>query len=75
MNVVSIQALRRLMRVLEKEIEVNISSLEAEDDITLFHPPAHKMSEDFYPEEIGKIKEYRWAVIWALRCGCSIDVV
>lgn len=58
--VFSLQALRRLMRVLEREIEMNVQSLEASVDITLFHPPAQKIGEDFYPEEIGRIKQYRF---------------
>mmetsp|Transcript_20741 Transcript_20741/g.29809 ORF Transcript_20741/g.29809 Transcript_20741/m.29809 type:complete len:629 (+) Transcript_20741:447-2333(+) len=53
------QALRYLMRVLEKEIAKNIAGLEAEHDLTLFHPPRRKLGENFYPEEVGKIKEYR----------------
>ncbi len=53
------QVMRRIMRLLERQISSNKEKLEASFDVTLLHPPAEKDSEKFYSDELFKIKEYR----------------
>eukprot|EP01032_Pedospumella_encystans_P017276 gene17276-19694_t len=53
------QVMRRLMRLLERQLHQNTAELEAKFDTTLLHPPKQKVSETFYPEELKKVKEYR----------------
>lgn len=53
------QVMRRLMRLLERQLNKNIGELEAKFDTTLLHPPVHKDREKFYPPELQEIKEYR----------------
>jgi len=53
------QVMRRLMRLLERQLHKNATELEAKFDTTLLHPPKQKVGETFYPEELKKVKEYR----------------
>lgn len=53
------QVMRRLMRLLERQLHQNTAELEAKFDTTLLHPPKQKVGETFYPEELKKVKEYR----------------
>lgn len=54
------QVLRRLIRLLQLEIAVNVHGLEATRDKNLLVPPQQKPPTNglFYPEELGKVKEY-----------------
>jgi hypothetical protein len=53
------QVMRRLMRLLEKQLLSNADNLEAEFDTTLLHPPSDKVGTSFYPEELRNAKEFR----------------
>lgn len=53
------QVMRRLMRLLEKQLYKNAENLEAAFDTTLLHPPFEKDRDTFYPEELTKVKEYK----------------
>lgn len=53
------QVMRRLMRLLERQLYKNAEDLEATFDTTLLHPPFHQETEKFYPDELKNIKEYR----------------
>ena len=52
------QVLRKLMRLLERDLDQNRRNLEAKVDTTLLHPPVLPEAEHFYPPEMGKMKEY-----------------
>ncbi len=53
------QVMRRLMRLLERQLLQNAEKLEADFDTTLLHPPAEKDRETFYPPELTQVKAYR----------------
>lgn len=53
------QVLRRLIRLLQTQLENNASNLENKRDTTLLHPPVKKAGEHFYPDAIADIPEYR----------------
>ena len=53
------QVLRRLMRLLERDLIRNAEKLENEYDVTLLHPPHEKDRDVFYTEAIGKIKKHK----------------
>jgi len=54
------QLMRRLMRLIEKQLLKNATKLEASFDTTLLHPPSEKhLGPTFYPEELLKVPEYR----------------
>lgn len=54
------QVMRRLMRLLEKQLYKNAEDLEASFDTTLLHPPIDKHDRDtFYPIELMKVNEFR----------------
>eukprot|EP01038_Epipyxis_sp_PR26KG_P004935 gene4935-6903_t len=51
------QVLRRLMRLLEKNIQHNIDNLTATFDTTLLHPPKTSNLDTFYPKQLKNISE------------------
>jgi hypothetical protein len=55
------QLMRRLMRLIEKQLLKNAAKLEASFDTTLLHPPSElsHLGPTFYPEELLKVPEYR----------------
>jgi len=54
------QLMRRLMRLIEKQLLKNAAKLEASFDTTLLHPPSERhLGPTFYPEELLKVPEYR----------------
>lgn len=53
------QVMRRLMRLLERQLMKNASDLEATFDTTLLAPPMEKEGKTFYPKEFTKNKDYR----------------
>lgn len=53
------QVMRRLMRILEGELQKNISKLENPKDVTLLMPPAIKNGKKFYPAELSNVPEYK----------------
>jgi hypothetical protein len=53
------QVMRRLMRLLERQLHKNTQELEATFDTSLLHPPFQKERNTFYPPELSEIKEYR----------------
>jgi len=53
------QVLRRLMRLVERQLIANAEKLEAKVDVTLLHPPNNPDRENFYSEALGKIKEHK----------------
>ena len=54
------QLMRRLMRLIEKQLLKNATKLEASFDTTLLHPPSERhLGPTFYPEELLKVPEYR----------------
>jgi hypothetical protein len=53
------QVLRRLMRLVERQLIANAEKLEAKVDVTLLHPPNNPPRENFYTEALSKIKEHR----------------
>jgi hypothetical protein len=46
------QVMRRLIRLLQKQLSHNIEELESTFDVTLLNPPASKVSKHFYPPEL-----------------------
>lgn len=52
------QVMRRLMRLLEKQLLTNAEKLEATFDTTLLVPPIKEEGENFYPEDLKKYREY-----------------
>lgn len=53
------QVLRFLVRVVDHDLAANKATLESKLDLTLFHPPRTELKEDFYPDEVADIPEYR----------------
>ena len=53
------QVLRRLMRLVERELLQNAEKLEAKIDTTLLHPPAMKEQDNFYTDALAKIKDHK----------------
>jgi hypothetical protein len=53
------QVMRRMMRLLEKQLIKNADNLEADFDTTLLHPPSDKVGKKFYPEEFLEVKDFR----------------
>eukprot|EP01034_Spumella_vulgaris_P040933 gene40933-50645_t len=53
------QVMRRLMRLLERQLTQNAEKLEAAFDTTLLHPPVEKDRDTFYPAELSEVKAYR----------------
>jgi hypothetical protein len=53
------QVLRRLMRLVERQLLANAEKLEAKVDVTLLHPPNNPEKENFYTEALAKVKEHR----------------
>lgn len=53
------QVMRRMMRLLEKQLRENVQNLTASFDTTLLHPPADKVGDTFYPPEMAKNQEYQ----------------
>lgn len=55
------QIMRRLMRILEQQLQKNITKLENNLDVTLLHPSADIDRNTFYPNELNtkKYSEYR----------------
>ncbi len=53
------QVMRRLMRLVERQLLANAEKLEAKVDVTLLHPPNNPAKEHFYTEALSKIKEHR----------------
>lgn len=53
------QVMRRLMRLLERDLIRNAEKLEHEYDVTLLHPPHEKDRDVFYTEAVGKIKKHK----------------
>jgi hypothetical protein len=53
------QVLRRLMRLLERDLIRNAEKLENAFDVTLLHPPSEKDRDVFYTEAVGKIKKHK----------------
>lgn len=54
------QVLRYLVRVVDHDMLANQATLQSRLDLTLFHPPGAALKEDFYPDEVAEIPEYRW---------------
>jgi hypothetical protein len=52
------QILRKIVRIVEKNIAENVRHLEAKVDKKLLLPPDDPPSAHFYPPEMGKMKEY-----------------
>lgn len=53
------QLMRRIMRLVEKQLLKNAENLESTFDTTLLVPPSKVEGKNFYPDEFMKIKEYR----------------
>lgn len=53
------QLMRRMMRLVEKELLQNATKLESAFDTTLLVPPFEREGKTFYPEEFLKNAEYR----------------
>jgi hypothetical protein len=53
------QVLRRLMRLVERQVLANVEKLEAKVDVTLLHPPNNPEREHFYSNALNKIKEHK----------------
>jgi len=53
------QVLRRLMRLVERQLIANAEKLEAKVDVTLLHPPNNPDRENFFSEALGRIKEHK----------------
>jgi hypothetical protein len=53
------QLMRRMMRLVEKELLQNATKLESAFDTTLLVPPFEREGKTFYPEEFLKNPEYR----------------
>lgn len=53
------QLMRRMMRLVEKELLQNATKLESSFDTTLLVPPFEREGKTFYPEEFLKNPEYR----------------
>ena len=53
------QLLRRMIRTLEKALHKNVKALESSFDATLLHPPKKKPGQEFYPENLRKVKQYK----------------
>lgn len=53
------QIMRRLMRLLQGQLEKNSSELESVRDSTLLHPPLKAGGEKFYPKGLADVPEYR----------------
>lgn len=53
------QIMRRLMRLLQGQLEKNTLELESVRDTSLLHPPLKAAGEHFYPKELADITEYR----------------
>lgn len=53
------QVMRRMIRLLEKELKATIAELTASFDTSLLHPPKRVIQSTFYPKELMKFPEFR----------------
>jgi hypothetical protein len=53
------QVMRRIMRLLERQLAHNSAVLEASFDVTLLHPPSMEDRDKFYTPKLFEIKEFR----------------
>jgi hypothetical protein len=53
------QVMRRMIRLLEKQLKENIAESTATFDTTLLHPPKKILKSTFYPKELMKFPEFR----------------